>query len=153
MHSFYLRSLYLHNRLREPGGITLAGVPIDLRRIKTPAYFLSTREDHIAPWKTTYAGTQLFKGPTKFVLGSSGRIAGVINPPAARKYSYWTQAALPPSPDDWLAAATPHEGSWWDDWAQWVGPYAGEGVSARPPGEGKLTPLEDAPGSYVKVRL
>ncbi len=153
MHSFYLRSMYLHNRLREPGGITLAGVPIDLRKIKTPAYFLSTREDHIAPWKTTYAGTQLLKGPTKFVLGGSGHIAGVINPPTAKKYSYWTHATLPPSPDDWLAAATKHEGSWWDDWAQWVGQYAGEAVSARPPGDGKLAPLEDAPGSYVKVRV
>jgi polyhydroxyalkanoate synthase len=136
----------------QPGGISLKGVPIDLRAVKTPVYILSTQEDHIAPWKSTYAATQLYAGPVRFVLGASGHIAGVINPPQANKYAYWTTPENPESPDAWLGAAEKTEGSWWPDWARWVGEFEGGRVPARQPGAGKLKPLEDAPGSYVKVR-
>lgn len=153
MHSFYLRNLYLKNLLREPGGITLAGTPIDITHSKTPAYFISTVEDHIAPWQSTYAGARLLKGPVRFVLGGSGHIAGVINPPAAGKYGYWTHDKLTAKPEDWLAHAKQHAGSWWTDWAQWAGGHAGAKVAPRAPGKGKYKALEDAPGSYVKLRI
>ena len=151
MHSFYLRKMYQENLLAKPGGITLGGVKIDLRKIKTPAFILSTREDHIAPWRSTYAATQLYGGPVKFVLSASGHIAGVVNPPGS-KYGHWENDKNPPTPDDWLAAATKHDGSWWPVWEDWVAQYAGGEVPARQPGDGKLKPIEDAPGSYVKVR-
>ena len=151
MHSFYLRRMYQQNLLVKPGGITLAGVPIDLRKVKTPAFLLSTREDHIAPWRSTYAATQIYAGPVKFVLSASGHIAGVVNPPGS-KYGHYENDANPPTPEEWLAAATQHEGSWWPVWEKWIAQYAGGEVPARHPGDGKLTPIEDAPGSYVKVR-
>ena len=151
MYTFYLHQLYLNNKLKDPGGVALLGVPLDLGQIKTPVYFLSTKEDHIAPWKSVYAGTRLPSGPVTFVLGESGHIAGVINPPAAKKYSYWTNADLPVTPDAWLEAATPHDGSWWLHWLEWLKPHAGPLVPARVPGTGKLPPLEEAPGSYVKM--
>jgi polyhydroxyalkanoate synthase subunit PhaC len=153
MHSFYLRKMYQQNLLAEPGGITLAGVPIDLRKIKTPAYLLSTREDHIAPWKSTYRGTQLLSGPKRFVLAASGHIAGVVNPPDGGKYSHWINTDLPADPEEWFKGATEIAGSWWPDWHRWVTALAKEQVAARVPGEGKLKPIEDAPGSYVQVRL
>jgi len=154
MHSFYLRNMYLKNALRNPGGVTLGGVPIDLGKTKVPSYFISTAEDHIAPWKSTYLGARLLKGPVRFVLGGSGHIAGIVNPPAAKKYFYWTNEALPPSPEAWEAGATRHEGSWWNDWLRWIDALNGpDRVSARQPGDGKLKPIEDAPGSYVSVRL
>jgi polyhydroxyalkanoate synthase len=151
MHSFYLRKMYQENLLSQPGGITLDGVKIDLRKVKTPAFLLSTREDHIAPWRSTYAATQLYAGPAKFVLSASGHIAGVVNPPGS-KYGHWTNDKNPPTADDWLATATQHDGSWWPEWEEWVSQYTGGQVPARQPGDGKLTPIEDAPGSYVKVR-
>ena len=153
MHSFYLRKMYQENLLAEPGGISLGGVPIDLRKIKTPAYFLSTREDHIAPWKSTYRGTQLLSGPKRFVLAASGHIAGVVNPPDGGKYSHWINTDLPGDPEEWFKGATEIAGSWWPDWHRWVTALAKEQVPARVPGDGKLKPIEDAPGSYVKVRL
>jgi polyhydroxyalkanoate synthase len=153
MHSFYLRNMYLGNLLRQPGGITLAGVPIDVGRIETPAYFISTVEDHIAPWQSTYAGAKLLKGPVRFVLGGSGHIAGIINPPAANKYCYWTNDKLVANSDEWLEKATQHPGSWWTDWSLWAAPHGGEKVAARVPGKGKLKAIEDAPGSYVKVHI
>ncbi len=152
MHSFYLHNFYEKNLLCEPGGITFDGVGIDLGKIQTPAYFASTKEDHIAPWKSTYAGTRLLSGPVRFVLGMSGHIAGIVNPPSANKYGYWTNDALPDNPDDWLAGAESHEGSWWLDWKQWVAQFNGEEVPARVPGDGGLETIEDTPGSYVKVR-
>ncbi len=153
MHSYYLRNMYQKDLLKEPGGISLDGVAIDLSKVKTPSYFLSTREDHIAPWKSTYAGAQLLNGPTRFVLGGSGHIAGVINPPAANKYGFWTNGAKREvSAAQWLKSAKQHEGSWWSDWDKWVAKYAGEQVPARKPGDHKLKVLEPAPGSYVKVR-
>lgn len=152
MHSFYLRNMYLKNRLREPGGITLAGVPIDLAKVTVPTYFVSAIEDHIAPWKTTWLGPRLLKGKSRFVLSGSGHIAGMINPPAANKYGYWTNADDAPSADAWLVAATPHEGSWWLDWRDWIAREQGREVPARIPGKGGLAVLEDAPGSYARLR-
>jgi polyhydroxyalkanoate synthase len=151
MHSFYLRNMYQENLLARPGGITLDGVPIDLGKIRTPVFVLSTREDHIAPWRSTYAATRLYKGPVKFVLSASGHIAGVVNPPGG-KYGYWDGDKNPPTADEWLAAATQHDGSWWPLWQRWISRHAGGEMPARRPGDGKLTPTEDAPGSYVKVR-
>jgi polyhydroxyalkanoate synthase len=153
MHEFYLRNMYQQNRLVEPGGITLLGVPIDLRKIEIPTYILATREDHIAPWRSVYAATQLYAGPIKFVLSASGHIAGAINPPAANKYGYWTNPNLPAEPELWLDNAMPHQGSWWPDWAEWLCELGRDKVPARFPGGGALKPIEDAPGSYVKVRL
>jgi polyhydroxyalkanoate synthase len=153
MHSFYLRNMYLKNALKDPGGVTLGGVPIDLSKVRTPAYFISTAEDHIAPWKSTYLGARALGGPVRFVCGGSGHIAGIVNPPAAKKYCYWTNDQLPPSPEEWEAGATRHEGSWWNDWQAWEeARNAGERVPARVPGDGKLKAIEDAPGSYVSVR-
>lgn len=151
MHSFYLRQMYQENKLSE-GEITLLDTRIDLAKIKVPVFILSTREDHIAPWKSTYVATQLYKGPTKFCLSASGHIAGVVNPPAAGKYCYWTNDKLPKSPDAWLEGATQHAGSWWTEWQNWVKAFAGGKVPARQPGDGKLKPIENAPGSYVLVK-
>ncbi len=155
MHSFYLRNMYQRNLLVQPGGITLLGQPVDLTKIKTPTYILSTRDDHIAPWKSTYAATQLYQGPNRFVLSASGHIAGVVNPPAAQKYSHWTGDKTPSNPDAWLAAATEHAGSWWPDWMAWLKTFAGKEIPAtspgRKPGSGKLKAIEDAPGRYVKL--
>jgi polyhydroxyalkanoate synthase len=152
MQSFYLHNMYERNVLKNRGGITLANVSIDLRKIEVPIYFLSTREDHIAPWRSTYAGTQLVSGPVRFVLGASGHVAGVINPPAANKYGYWTRKTLPADPENWLKDAAYHEGSWWNDWQKWLVGHSGGEVPARQPGGGDLAAIEDAPGSYVKVR-
>ena len=149
MHSFYLRRFYHENRLIEAGGVELGGEPIDLRKIRTPVYWVSTKEDHIAPWKSTYSATQLYKGQKRFVLAGSGHIAGVINPPASGKYGYWTNAALPADPDGWYETATQNEGSWWNDWAEWNKAKSGKLVDARKPGDGELKVLENAPGSYV----
>ncbi|MBM3601800.1 MAG: class I poly(R)-hydroxyalkanoic acid synthase [Alphaproteobacteria bacterium] len=153
MHSFYLRKMYQENKLVQPGGINLKGVPIDLRKIKTPTFILSTREDHIAPWKSTYAATQIYRGPVNFCLSGSGHIAGVVNPPASGKYGYWTNDKNPPTPDQWLESAKHHEGSWWPEWAKWLDQYGNGKVKARVPGSGKLKVIEDAPGSYVKVKI
>jgi polyhydroxyalkanoate synthase len=144
--------MYLNNRLREPGGITLGGVPIDLSKVTLPTYFAASMEDHIAPWKTTYAGPLLMRGKGRFTLSGSGHIAGMINPPSANKYGYWINDALPENPDDWLAGAKQHEGSWWNDWREWLGHFTGPQVAARVPGKGKLKVIEAAPGSYVRMR-
>jgi polyhydroxyalkanoate synthase len=153
MHTYYLRNMYIRNGLREPGCLSLAGTPIDLTKVTTPAYFISTVEDHIAPWKTTYLGARLLGGPVRFVLGGSGHIAGIVNPPAANKYWFWTNDASGLAADAWLAGASKHEGSWWTDWAAWVSGFGGEKVAPRVPGEGALPAIEDAPGSYAKLRL
>ncbi len=152
MHSFYLRNMYQANRLAQPGGITLAGEPIDLGTVDVPAYFISTREDHIAPWKSTYRGTQLLGGPKRFVLAASGHIAGVVNPPDSGKYNHWTNESLPPSPEEWFEGAVEMAGSWWPDWHRWISALDHTHVPARVPGDGKLKVIEDAPGSYVRVR-
>jgi len=152
MHSFYLRKMYIENKLIEPGGITLDDVPVDLTRVSTPTYVVSTREDHIAPWKSTYAAVNTYKGPVRFVLSASGHIAGIVNPPKANKYNYWTNDKAPSDPEDWLKDAEQHAGSWWIDWAKWVAGHAGEKVPARKPGSGKLKVIEDAPGSFVRIK-
>lgn len=151
MHSFYLRTMYQHNLLAKPGGINLADTPIDLSKISTPTFILSAREDHIAPWKSTYAATRFYSGPVKFVLTASGHIAGVISAPGS-KYGHWTNDNLPPRPEEWFAGATPHQGSWWPVWDEWVTQLDSDRVPAREPGGGKLTIIENAPGSYVRVR-
>ena len=151
MHSYYMRNMYQKNLLKEPGGITLAGTPIDLSKIKTPTFLLSCREDHLAPWKSTYAATQIYSGPVTFTLAASGHLAGVISPPGS-KYGHWTSDKLPASPDEWFKGATAQEGSWWPHWDKWVTKFAGGQVKARVPGDHKLKAIEDAPGSYVKVR-
>jgi polyhydroxyalkanoate synthase len=152
MHSFYLRNMYMKNLLRVPGGITLSGVPIDVTKVDVPTYFASAIEDHIAPWKTTYEGPNILGGKSRFVLSGSGHIAGMINPPVANKYGYWTNDRITPSPDEWFAGATQHEGSWWTDWRQWLKPCLGKEVAARVPGKGKLKVIEAAPGSYARIR-
>lgn len=153
MHAFYLRNMYLHNRLREPGGLTLKGVPIDLSKITIPVYFISTREDHIAMWQATYAGAKLHQGPVRFVLGASGHVAGIVNPPPKIKYGHWTNDNLPDTAEAWLNEARYQETSWWLDWLAWNRPHAGGKVSPRKVGQGSTTPLEDAPGCYVTKRL
>ncbi|MDR2261139.1 MAG: class I poly(R)-hydroxyalkanoic acid synthase [Azoarcus sp.] len=155
MHSFYLRKMYMENKLVEPGGIDIDGVPIDLGKIKVPCFFISTMEDHIAPWKSTYLGARCFTAPVRFVLGGSGHIAGIVNPPAANKYGYWLNPApvLPATPDEWFAGAQQQAGSWWVNWQDWISGHDDAKVAARDPAVGKLTALEDAPGSFVKLRL
>jgi len=147
MHSFYLRRMYQQNDLIKPGGIELLGVKLDLRKIKLPTYILSTREDHIAPWASTYRATQTYGGDIRFVLAASGHIAGVVNPPDAGKYSHWVNTTLPPSPETWFAGATELAGSWWPDWQRWVTGQEAAQVPARQP----KNAIEDAPGSYVQV--
>ena len=153
MHSFYLRRMYQENLLARPNGIELDGVPIDLGKIKQPSYFLSSREDHIAPWKSTYRGTQLLGGSKRFVLAASGHIAGVVNPPEGGKYGHWISQDVPPEPEAWLQGATEMAGSWWPDWHRWILASSKTQVAARQPGDGKLKPVEDAPGSYVLVKV
>jgi len=147
MHSFYLRRMYQQNDLIKPGGIELLGVKLDLRKIKLPTYILSTREDHIAPWASTYRATQTYAGDIRFVLAASGHIAGVVNPPDAGKYSHWVNTELPADPEAWLAGSTELAGSWWPDWQRWVSGQDPAQVPARKP----KNAIEDAPGSYVKV--
>jgi polyhydroxyalkanoate synthase subunit PhaC len=151
MHSFYLRKMYQQNLLAKPGGITLADTPIDLSKVRTPTFILATREDHIAPWKSTYAATRLYSGPIKFVLSDAGHMAGVISPPGT-KYGHWANDNLPLIPDEWFAGATPVQGSWWPRWEEWVTQFDAGRVPPREPGSGELPTIENAPGSYVRVR-
>jgi polyhydroxyalkanoate synthase len=151
-HSYYLRNCYLENRL-STGSMVLDNTLLDLSKVKVPIYNLATREDHIAPADSVLYGSQFFGGPVKFVLSGSGHIAGVVNPPSLGKYQYWTNdnvkgVALP----DWLKGAQEHKGSWWPDWRQWLESLDAEQVPARAVGSETLPPIEDAPGSYVRVR-
>jgi polyhydroxyalkanoate synthase len=150
-HLFYLRQFYKNNALAK-GELTFGGVKLDLSKVKVPTYLQSAKDDHIAPFRSVYKTTQLFKGPIRFIIAGSGHIAGVINPPAAKKYQYWTNDKLPPKVEDWQAGATEHPGSWWPDWDAWLSKLSGKKVSARKPGDGKLKPLGDTPGTYVKVK-
>ncbi len=151
-HEFYLRHMYLENNLAKPGKIKLKGAPIDLRAIKIPTYIQAAKTDHICPPQSVYKATGIFGGENRFVLAASGHIAGVINPPAANKYQHWTNEELPPTLGEWMTGATEHAGSWWPDWLKWHEDKAGPKVPARTPGDGKLKAIEDAPGSYVRVR-
>jgi poly[(R)-3-hydroxyalkanoate] polymerase subunit PhaC len=151
-HSFYLRNCYLDNRLTK-GGLTIGNTPIDLKAVKIPIYNLATRDDHIAPAKSVLLGSKYFGGPVRFVLSGSGHIAGVVNPPDKHKYQYWTgHKPRSANLEGWLAKATEHPGSWWPDWLTWLKRQDDTEVPARTPGEGALKPIEDAPGSYVKVQ-
>ncbi len=152
MHVFYLREMYLNNQLVKPGGIVFDDVPIDLSTIKVPIYLQSAREDHISPYASVFKGKHHFRGPVRFIIAGSGHIAGVINPPAARKYHYLVNEKQPDNLDEWLAGADEHPGSWWSDWHRWLYRKSGKKVPARQPGSGPLKPLEDAPGSYVKMK-
>ena len=152
-HLYFMRQMYIHDRLREPGGITLAGTPIDLARIKVPAYVVGTREDHIAPWRATWRSAQLLGGRTRFVLGESGHIAGIVNAPAKGKYAYHVAARAAADAEQWLAATQAHAGSWWPDWQRWLSRHSGGTVAARAAGSRRLPAIEDAPGSYVQRRL
>ncbi|WP_287601661.1 class I poly(R)-hydroxyalkanoic acid synthase [Thiothrix sp.] len=154
MHSWYLRNLYKDNKLCQPKALSVDGVELDLGTIDVPACFISTIEDHIAPWKSTYSGARLFGGDVRFILGGSGHIAGIVNPPAANKYNYRVSNELPESADTWLANTQVNAGSWWPEWDSWVRALANnEQVDARQPGAGKLAAIENAPGTYVKCRL
>ena len=152
MHSEYLRRMYLDNALAK-GELELDGTRIDMTKVKAPVYMVSTREDHIAPWESTYKATQQFSGKTTFTLAASGHIAGIVNPPAKNKYGYWTNDENPASPDAWLEGSEHHDGSWWPTWADWLAGHAGAKVTARQPGEGKLKAIEDAPGNFAKLDL
>ncbi len=152
LHSYYLRKMNLENRLSQPGGLDFDGVAIDLRDVELPTYMVSAHDDHIAPWASTFKATDMFKGDMRFVLAASGHIAGIINPPANKKYHFWTNESLGDGPQNWLDGAQRHEGSWWSDWAKWAKKQAGTRITARIPGAGELAALENAPGSYVMVR-
>ena len=150
-HLFYLREFYRDNALAK-GKLEFAGEKLDLGKVKIPIYLQSAKEDHIAPFRSVYKSTALFKGPIRFIIAGSGHIAGVINPPAAKKYQYWTNDKLPKTVEEWQAGAKEHPGSWWPDWNAWLAPLSGKKVRARKPGDGKLKVLGDAPGTYVKMK-
>ena len=152
MLTYYLRHFYLENGLATPGHIVLDDVPLDLSKIQAPSYIFATKEDHIAPWPACYAGTRLIGAPVEFVLGGSGHIAGVINPPTSGKYGYRNAGDHAADPDTWLESADQQDGSWWEHWGVWLDGFRDGSVPARHPGDGSLDPIEDAPGSYVRQR-
>jgi polyhydroxyalkanoate synthase len=152
MHRYYLREMYLKNRLVEPGGITLNGIPVDLSEIKIPVFLQSSKEDHIAPYPSVYKATRHYSGPVTFMLAGSGHIAGVINSPEMNKYYYYSNPEVPADVEDWIESAEHHEGSWWPYWHQWLYRKSGPKVPARIPGDGALEVIEDAPGRYVKMK-
>ena len=150
-HLFYLRECYKDNNLAR-GKMVLAGVKIDLSKVEVPVYLQSAKEDHIAPYRSIFKTTRLFKSPIRFILAGSGHIAGVINAPVAKKYQYWTEPSRRRRYESWLAKAKEQPGSWWPDWFAWLTKQGPTKVPARVPGNGTLKPIEDAPGRYVKVR-
>jgi polyhydroxyalkanoate synthase len=152
MHSYYLREMYLKNRLVEPGAITLNGIPVDLSGITTPVFLQSSKDDHIAPYPSVFKATRHYSGPVTFMLAGSGHIAGVVNSPEMNKYYYYTNRELPEKVEDWIESAEYHEGSWWPYWHQWLYRKSGPKVPARIPGDGALEVIEDAPGRYVKMK-
>ena len=153
MYCWYLRHTYLQNELKVPGALTVCGEKVDLGAIKAPVFVYASREDHIVPWTAAYGSVALFKGKRKYVLGASGHIAGVINPPAKGKRNFWVNDKLPPTAQEWLAGAAEHPGSWWTTWSDWLKPQGGKLVNApKVPGNAKFKPIEPAPGRYVKVK-
>lgn len=152
VHSFYLRNMYLNNYLIQSSKIKLQDIPIDLECIETPSYFLAAQDDHIIPWKSSYKSI-LFSGPVKFVLTTSGHVAGVVNPPYKNKHGYWLNDKIPQNPENYLASANFIQGSWWNDWIEWLKQYSGGLQSINCLKIGELNPIEDAPGTYVKVRI
>jgi len=154
MYCSYVRNTYLHNRLRRPGAVVNCGVPVDLGRVDRPSFILATREDHIVPWRAAYRSTGLLGGEKTFVLGASGHIAGVINPPEGGKRSHWSSETLAPEADDWLGQAREDRGSWWPKWSQWLGRFkGGERRAPARTGNAKYKPIEPAPGRYVRQRI
>jgi polyhydroxyalkanoate synthase len=151
LHLFYLREFYRDNKLAK-GELTLGGERLDLGKVKIPLYVQSSKDDHIAPYRSVYKGARLFGGKTRFMMAGSGHIAGVINAPVAHKYQHWTNEALPDTVEEWIDGAEEHPGSWWENWAEWLAERSGPMVAARDPSKGPLKPLEDTPGSFVKVR-
>ncbi|MPM67020.1 Poly(3-hydroxyalkanoate) polymerase subunit PhaC [bioreactor metagenome] len=155
-YAWYLRHFYLENRLREPGGVTVCGEQLDLSQVDMPMYIYGSREDHIVPIQGAYASTQIFPGDKRFVMGASGHIAGVINPPAKKKRSYWVHSrdSFPASFDDWQKTAVEHPGSWWTDWSEWLAGHGGRQIAApKTYGKGtKYKAIEPAPGRYVKQK-
>lgn len=152
-HRQYLEQMYRDNRLVQPGGMTICGTPVDLSKVKTPAYVQGGKEDHIAPAKSAFKLTQAFTGETRFVLAGSGHIAGVVNPPSSGKYQHWTNDTKASGLEDFIAGATETKGSWWPDWLTWLTPRSGKQVKPRVPGKGLYKAIEDAPGAYVKERI
>ncbi len=153
MYCWYLRHMYLQNELKQPGKLTVCGERIDLGSIEAPFFVYGSREDHIVPWTAAYASVPLLKGKRTFVLGASGHIAGVINPPAKGKRNYWTNTKLPATPEAWFTGATEHPGSWWPAWSDWLKPHGGKLINApKTPGSAKFKPIEPAPGRYVKAK-
>lgn len=151
--AYYLRNMYMDNKLADAGALDIDGTPIDLAKIDTPSYFLATIADHIVPWQAAYQSSRLVSGTARFVLGESGHVAGVINPAEGGKYSHWVNETVTGSADEWKAAATEATGSWWLDWRDWLHPLSGKKIAARKPGSKAFPPIEDAPGSYVRVRI
>ena len=149
---WYMRNLFHDNNLRVPGKLEMCGQKVDLGRLDMPVYLLATREDHIVPWQSAYQSTRLLGGNVRFVLGASGHIAGVINPASKNKRSYWVNDDVKIDAEGWLTAASEQKGSWWNDWAAWLKPLAGELRTPRKPGNSKYKPIEPAPGRYVKER-
>jgi polyhydroxyalkanoate synthase subunit PhaC len=153
MYCWYLRHTYLQDELKVPGKLTVCGEAVDLGSVKAPVFIYASREDHIVPWKAAYASTRIMSGKKRFVLGASGHIAGVINPPAKKKRNYWMNTVLPTEADDWLNSATEMPGSWWGEWAGWLEPLSGALVAApKTPGSRKYPAIEAAPGRYVKQK-
>lgn len=153
MFCWYLRHTYLQDELKVPGRLTVCGEALDLSRVDAPVFIYASREDHIVPWKSAYASTRIMRGKKQFVLGASGHIAGVINPPANKKRNYWVGERLPADADAWFAGATEVPGSWWPEWTGWLKPHSGALVAApRSPGSAKYKPIEAAPGRYVKQK-
>jgi polyhydroxyalkanoate synthase len=154
MYTYYINNMYLENKLTEPGALTVCGEAIDLSQVKTPCYFLSTIEDHIAPWKGTFNSLDLFGGTVEFVLGASGHVAGVINPAKKNRRNYWVKGEMGRGPEAWLETAERHEGSWWTHWSEWLRRRAGKKVDAPTEyGNEEFSVIEAAPGSYVRKRL
>lgn len=150
---WYMRNLYLENRLRKANDLPMCGTTIDLKKLKMPTYLLATREDHIVPWESAYESTRILGGPIRFVLGASGHIAGVINPANKNKRSYWTHSTVAVSPSEWLNSATENKGSWWPDWANWLQAFSGgEKAAPRSLGNARYPVIEPAPGRYVKEK-
>ncbi len=158
MYCYYVRNMYLENRLKDPGALENCGVPVDLGKVDMPIFILATREDHIVPWRSAYRSVHLMPGEKTFVLGASGHVAGVVNPASKNKRSHWISGfetnSFPRDAEDWLQAAKEKQGSWWPAWSEWLAKHAG-GTRKAPKATGNVQykPVESAPGRYVKQRL
>ena len=149
-HGYYLTEMYLNNALVKPNTLEFGGLKVDVSKVALPTVFISAEKDHIAPWKGTYIGAKLLSGDTEFILGGSGHIAGIVNPPEKKKYGFKTNTKLHDTAEQWDETSTQHEGSWWPYWEKnWLRPKSGAKITAIEPGNGVVKPIEDAPGKYV----